>query len=110
MTTDHSIPTERPAAPGELCTCGRQAITVYLTGLHGQVGYCGLADGGARATPCPFCGEHTTHLTAWGDPARCPAYRLRPGGTPPACSDCGAAAGADCAPYCPATLGAEDSR
>lgn len=70
-----SAPTERPAQPGELCTCGRQAITVFISAAHGEVGYCGLPDGGARTTPCVFCGEDVTH-----DFGRCPEYRLRPGG------------------------------
>ncbi len=66
---------ERPAEPGELCTCGRPAVTVFLTGRFGPVGYCGLPDGGARDGDCPFCGEpRSTH------DGRCPAYVLRPGG------------------------------
>lgn len=28
--------------PGELCSCGRPALEVYLTELHGRVGWCGL--------------------------------------------------------------------
>lgn len=68
---------ERPAQPGERCTCGRPAIIVYLTAAHGPVGYCGRPDGGARMVPCPFCGGGP-HVTGWGDPARCPHYTLRP--------------------------------
>jgi hypothetical protein len=62
---------ERPAAPGERCTCGRQAAVVYLGGVFGPTGYCGIPDGGDRAEPCPFCGgpRHPE--------GRCPAYRLR---------------------------------
>ncbi|MCI2422756.1 hypothetical protein MOQ72_35555 [Saccharopolyspora sp. K220] len=61
---------ERPAEPGELCTCGRQAVTVFITELFGEVGYCGRPDGGEQAGPCPFCaGER--HET------RCLQYRLR---------------------------------
>ncbi len=33
--------------PGERCTCGRPAVTVFLTEKFGRVGYCGIADGGA---------------------------------------------------------------
>jgi hypothetical protein len=69
-------PTERPAAPGELCTCGRQAIVVYLSSIFGPTGFCGIADGGDRTGPCPFYGL-PRHETAWGDPGRCPDYRLR---------------------------------
>jgi hypothetical protein len=39
--------TERRALPGELCTCGRPAVTVFETVQHGDVGYCGIPDGGA---------------------------------------------------------------
>jgi hypothetical protein len=42
---------ERPAEPGELCTCGRQAVVVYVTEQFGDIGYCGIADGGANAQP-----------------------------------------------------------
>ncbi len=68
-------PPERPAERGELCPCGRQAVTVYLTERHGEVGYCGLPDGGTRVTKCPFCDEEISH---WGEGGRCPEYRLRP--------------------------------
>ena len=64
---------ERPAAPGELCTCGRQAIVVYLGSVFGPTGYCGIPDGGDRAGPCPFCGGRR-HTEPYG---RCPDYRLR---------------------------------
>lgn len=64
--------TERPAQPGELCTCGRQAITVFLTASHGEVGYCGIRNA-RRITPCVFCGEDETR-----DFERCPEYRIRP--------------------------------
>jgi hypothetical protein len=66
-------PTQRPAAPGELCTCGRQAIVVYLGSRFGPTGYCGIPDGGDRTGPCPFCGG-PRHAEPSG---RCPAYRLR---------------------------------
>jgi hypothetical protein len=64
-------PSERPAEPGERCTCGRQAIVVYLGSVLGPTGYCGIPDGGDRAGPCPFCGG-PRHQSG-----RCPAYRLR---------------------------------
>lgn len=37
--------TERQPKPGELCTCGRPARTVFVLG-HGRpdVGYCGIPD------------------------------------------------------------------
>jgi hypothetical protein len=62
---------ERPAEPGELCTCGRKAIVVFLGTVFGETGWCGIHDGGDRAGPCPFCGgPRHTH-------SRCPSYRLR---------------------------------
>jgi hypothetical protein len=66
-------PTERPAAPGELCTCGRQAIVVYLASEFGPTGYCGIPDGGEGTGPCPFCGG-PRHREPY---SRCLAYRLR---------------------------------
>jgi len=66
--------TERRAVDGELCTCGRQAIFVFVS--HGpehmgrETGYCGVSDGGARG-PCVFCGSTERHV------GRCPQYRLR---------------------------------
>jgi hypothetical protein len=66
-------PAERPAVPGERCTCGRQAVVVYLGGVFGPTGYCGIADGGDRVGPCPFCGR-PRHREPNG---RCPDYRLR---------------------------------
>jgi hypothetical protein len=71
---DPQQPTQRPAEPGELCTCGRTAIVVYHCDLFGETGYCGIADGGQRTGPCPFCGgpRHGE------DVGRCPQYRLRP--------------------------------
>jgi hypothetical protein len=67
-------PTQRPAAPGERCTCGRQAAVVDLGGVLGPTGYCGIDDGGDRSGPCPFCGG-PRHTEPQG---RCPHYRLRP--------------------------------
>jgi hypothetical protein len=64
---------ERRAEPGERCTCGRPAIVVYTTDTFGETGYCGIADGGARDGPCPFCGGERHP-----DGGRCPSYRLRP--------------------------------
>jgi hypothetical protein len=40
---------QRPAEEGENCTCGRPAVLVYITAEHGEVGYCGIPDGGANA-------------------------------------------------------------
>ena len=65
--------TQRPAAPGELCTCGRQAIVVYLGSVFGPTGYCGIPDGGDHTGPCPFC-RGPRHTEPYG---RCPDYRLR---------------------------------
>jgi hypothetical protein len=69
--------TGRAAQPGELCTCGRQAVTVFARDDGTEVGYCGLPDGGDRTGPCPFCGGER-HRQPWGDPAPCPRYQLRP--------------------------------
>src|SRR5882757_5640725 len=68
----------RSAEPGELCTCGRQAIEVFEFESGRAVGYCGLGDGGSRTGPCPFCGAGAKHLDSWGYPAPCPRYRVRP--------------------------------
>jgi hypothetical protein len=64
---------ERPAEAGELCTCGRQAIVVYLGSVLGPTGYCGVPDGGDHSRPCPFCGG-SHHREPEG---RCPDYRLQ---------------------------------
>jgi hypothetical protein len=66
-------PGERLAEPGELCTCGRQAIVVYLGSVFGPTGYCGLPNGGDHTGPCPFCGG--PRHPEWE--GRCPDYRLR---------------------------------
>jgi len=69
----------RPAEPGELCTCGRQAAVVYLTDTYGAVGSCETDGAGMRPVlPCPWCGTSTPHTQSWGDPMRCPDYQLRP--------------------------------
>jgi hypothetical protein len=69
----------RPAKPGDLCTCGRQAVTVFSSEQYGDVGYCGIDGSASRPVlPCPWCGATESHLESWGDPARCPDYRLRP--------------------------------
>lgn len=62
---------ERSAEPGELCTCGRPAVTVLTSATFGEVGYCGRP-GEPKLDPCPFCGEGPH------DSERCPEYRLRP--------------------------------
>ena len=67
---------ERPAEPGELCTCGRRAVVVYLGGAFGPIGYCGIGDGGSRQEPCPFCGDPRSVREAHD--GRYPSYRLRP--------------------------------
>lgn len=67
---------QRAAHPGELCPCGRQAVTVFMLDPGPEVGYCGIADGGQRSGPCPFCGGQR-HRQPWGDPAPCPRYQLR---------------------------------
>jgi hypothetical protein len=64
---------ERRAEPGELCTCGRQAIVVYLGSVFGPTGDCSIRDGGDQTGPCPFCGG-PRHSELEG---RCPHYRLR---------------------------------
>lgn len=66
---------ERPAGLGELCVCGRQAVTVFV-GVR-EIGYCG-AFGPPRVAPCPFCGATEPHRAPWGDPEVCPDYRVRP--------------------------------
>lgn len=68
---------ERKAEPGELCTCGRQAVTVFDAG-SGEVGSCGQPDGLSRpVTPCLWCGSETAHLEPHGSPGTCPDYTLR---------------------------------
>ena len=64
---------ERPAVAGELCTCGRQAAVLFVTGRWGEVGWCGRSDGGQRG-PCVVCGDRAGHRR---DGGRCPSYRLR---------------------------------
>jgi hypothetical protein len=64
-------PTQRRAEPGELCTCGRPAVVVFLHGRHGPTGWCGTGDGGDQTGPCPFCGGSRHE-------GRCPQYRLHP--------------------------------
>jgi hypothetical protein len=73
MQQREAPPAERPAAPGELCTCGRQAFVVYLGSVFGPTGYCGIPDGGDHTGPCPFCGG-PRHTEPYG---RCPDYPLR---------------------------------
>ena len=63
--------TERPAQPGELCTCGRPARVMFLTGRWGPTGWCGISDGGATG-PCVFCNGTTHHGQ------RCPQYHPNP--------------------------------
>lgn len=71
---------QRRAQPGELCTCGRQAVTVFSNEQFGDVGHCGIEGAAFRPVlPCPWCGTTKAHTQAWGDPARCPDYTLRLG-------------------------------
>ena len=74
MSTD-----QRAAEPGELCTCGHQALVVYSSPEFGDVGYCGV-EGSAQhpVLPCPWCDSPVQHKKPWGDPDRCPDYQLRP--------------------------------
>ena len=60
---------ERGAAPGERCTCGRQARIVFIRDDGTETGWCGRSDGGDQSGPCPFCGG-VRH-------GRCPQYQLR---------------------------------
>lgn len=70
--------TSRPATDGDLCTCGRQARTVFITVDFGEVGYCGIDGAAMRSVlPCPWCGATAPHRASWGDPMRCPRYTLR---------------------------------
>jgi hypothetical protein len=65
---------DRPAMPGERCTCGRPAVVVFTTERFGVVGACRINDGGRGGPwPCIFCRGDESHER--GD--RCPAYRLR---------------------------------
>lgn len=69
---------QRPAKPGDLCTCGRQAVTVFSNEQFGDAGYCGIEGAAARPVlPCPWCGSSEPHKEVWGDPGRCPDYQLR---------------------------------
>lgn len=73
---------QRPAQPGDLCTCGRQAVVVYTSPEYGDVGHCGVEGAAFRPVlPCPWCGSGEAHKESWGDPARCPDYTLRPSGS-----------------------------
>ncbi len=62
---------ERPAQPGEVCTCGRPARLVFITETWGETGWCGHSEGGAKG-PCTFCGDRDGHEF------RCPSYVLKP--------------------------------
>lgn len=63
----------RNAQPGDLCTCGRPAVEVFVYDDR-ESGYCGLEDGGGRVAPCPFCGAPEAHLYK-----PCPQYTVNPG-------------------------------
>jgi hypothetical protein len=75
------VPTERPALPTDRCTCGRPAVVVYLTETHGEVGYCGVPDGGCRGgaepsmKPKPGVGSVRPRMTHDETIARYPHHR-----------------------------------
>ncbi len=66
------VTSQRPAEPGEVCTCGRRARLVFSCTGRTPVGWCGRSDGGAADGPCPFCNGPRHEL------GRCPAYELAP--------------------------------
>jgi hypothetical protein len=66
------VTSERQAEPGEVCTCGRQAVKVFCWNDRNPVGWCGLSDGGDSRGPCPFCGGGRHEI------GRCPSYELSP--------------------------------
>lgn len=77
MTAAEDPTTERPALPGELCTCGRQARTVFITRRWGEVGSCDTENSGQQPVlPCPFCGATEAHQVG-GEIVKCPQYQLR---------------------------------
>lgn len=49
MSIPDPAPWGRYAEPGETCTCGRPAVVVWKTEKFGEVGDCGIRDGGARS-------------------------------------------------------------
>jgi len=49
MSIPNPAPWGRYAEPGERCTCGRPAVVVWKTERFGEVGDCGIRDGGADA-------------------------------------------------------------
>lgn len=53
--------TKRPAVAGELCVCGRQAVTVFTTDAR-SFGYCN--ETGQKIIPCPWCGSEYPHDVA----------------------------------------------
>lgn len=79
----------RPALPGELCTCGRQAVDVIATERFGDIGACGLDNGGEPENGwCPFCENELRHdeprvdyegnrVGTFRQGGKCPRYRLR---------------------------------
>lgn len=71
----------REAAPGDLCTCGRQALEVFVRADGDEIGYCGVPDGGSKSGPCPFCGKRRH------SPGPCPRYTLRLPADPVTCDD-----------------------
>lgn len=79
----------RRAEPGELCTCGRQAVEVYDTPRFGPIGACHRQNGGQpEGGWCPFCENELRHdeprvdddlnqVGVFLQGRRCPRYRLR---------------------------------
>ncbi len=63
---------ERGALPGERCTCGRPAVDMLASARSGEVGWCGLNEGGLRWT-CAVCGADAGH-----DSRRCLNDTFRP--------------------------------
>jgi hypothetical protein len=61
----------RQAPEGDLCTCGRPAVEVFVRADGAEVGYCGRSDGGDKKGPCPFCGGRRHEL------GPCPSYTVR---------------------------------
>jgi len=56
------VTAERPAEPGETCTCGEPAVVVFVTERWGDVGYCGVP----RVAPEPECDDEPTSADCRG--------------------------------------------
>lgn len=65
----------RPAAEGELCLCGHQAVVVLDDPRLGpEFGSCLAQYEHPRFGPCPFCFQAVSHAVG----SDCPGYVLRP--------------------------------